>query len=197
VSLCPETLTKIEPAQVTPVTVAEVLRHLHLDGATEHEDDLTDILRDAIDYVEAETDLALCVAKWRWTLDYFPCAWLRLPIRPVLDASIRYRDTAGNWQTVNPTTYRLDGLADPPVLRLNPLGTWPSTYPDSWATVEITLTAGHNGLDQVPSQAKRAILLLAGHWFANREAAADKKVDEVTAFAVANLLGQIAGREVV
>ena len=48
-SLCPETLTKIEPAQVLPVTVAEVLRHLHLDGATEHEDDLTDILRDAID----------------------------------------------------------------------------------------------------------------------------------------------------
>ena len=196
-SLCPETLVKIEPAQVLPVTVAEVLRHLHLDGATEHEDDLTDILRDAIDYVEAETDLALCVAKWRWTLDYFPCATLRLPIRPVLDASIRYRDTAGSWQTVNPTTYRVDGLASPPVLRLQPLGTWPSTYPDSWATVEITLTAGHNGLDQVPSQAKRAILLLAGHWFANREAAADKKVDEVTAFAVANLLGQIAGREVV
>jgi uncharacterized phiE125 gp8 family phage protein len=197
VSLCPETLTKIEPAQLLPVTVAEVLRHLHLDGATEHEDDLTDILRDAIDYVEAETDLALCVAKWRWTLDYFPCATLRLPIRPEMDASIRYRDTAGNWQTVSSATYRVDGLASPPVLRLQPYGVWPSTYPDSWATVEITLTAGHNGLDQVPSQAKRAILLLAGHWFANREAAADKKVDEVTAFAVTNLLGQIAGREVV
>lgn len=195
-SLCPETLTKIEPAQSLPVTVAEVLRHLHLDGATEHEADLTEILAHAIDYVEAETDLALCVSKWRWTLDYFPCAWLRLPIRPVLDASIRYRDTAGAWQTVSSTTYRVDGLASPPVLRLQPLGTWPSTYPDSWATVEITLTAGHHPAD-VPSQAKRAILLLAGHWFAHREAAAERKVDEVTAFAVANLLGQIAGREVV
>lgn len=191
-SLCPETLVKIEPAQALPVTVVEVLRHLHLDGATEHEADLTEILTHAIDYVEAETDLALCVAKWRWTLDYFPCAQLRLPIRPVLDASIRYRDTVGDWQSVDSTTYRLD----PFVLRLNPLGTWPTVSPDSWATVEVTLTAGHHPAD-VPSQAKRAILLLAGHWFANREALLVGSISKELEFSVTSLLSQIAGREVV
>jgi uncharacterized phiE125 gp8 family phage protein len=193
---CPEILDKIEPAQVTPVTVAEVLRHLHLDGATEHEDDLTDILRDAVDYVEAETDLILCPSKWRWTLDYFPCAVLHLPIRPVLGVTrFRYLDTGGSWQTVDSSLYRVDGLAEPPVIRLLPTATWPTTKSDAWGTVEIEMTAGHIGLDRVPSQAKRAILLLCGHWFNYREAQAEKSLGEV-GFSVQALCAQVAGREV-
>lgn len=195
-SHCTELLDKIEPAQVTPVTVAQVLRHLHLDGATEHEDDVTAILRDAIDYVEGETDLVLCTSKWRWTLDYFPCATLYLPIRPVLGVtSFRYIDTAGAWQNVSASLYRVDGLAEPPVIRLLPTSVWPTTKPDAWGTVEIEMVAGHNGLDRVPTQAKRAILLLCGHWFNNREAQAEKSLGDIE-FSVAALCAQIAGREV-
>lgn len=194
---CVDTLEKIEPAQTLPVTVAEVLKHCRLDGMTEHEDELTDILRDAIDYVESETDLTLCVSKYRWTLDYFPSCALTLPIRPVLSASIRYRDTAGTWQTVDEASYQLHGLANPPLLRLNPLNVWPTTQSDVWSAVEIELVGGHNGTDNVPSQAKRAILLIAGHWFVNREALLTGTISKEIELGVSSLLAQIAGREVV
>lgn len=195
-SLCPETLTKIEPAQTRPVSVDDVLRHLRLEGAVEHEADLTHLLDAAIAYVEAESDLVLSVAKFRWTLDYFPCAWLGLPVRPVIDASVRYRDPAGDWQTVDPANYQLAGQANPPVLRLAPRASWPSVDLDSWGAVEITLTAGHHPPD-VPVQAKQAILLLCGEWFANREASVVATVTREMRFAVTALLNQIAGQEVV
>lgn len=195
-SYCAEIIEKIEHAQITPVTAAEVLSHLHLDGATEHEADLTAILRDAIDYVEAETDLVLCPSKWRWTLDFFPGCVLKLPVRPVLGVlRFRYQDTGGTWQDVDPTLYRLDGAASPPVLRLLPNKQWPTVL-ETFGAVELELQAGHNGLEWVPSQTKRAIKLLAGHWFANREAAAEKSLGEI-AFSVSALLAQVAGREVV
>lgn len=196
-SRCVEMLDKLEPAQVFPVSVLEVLRHLRLDGVTEHTDEVTAILRRAVQYVEDESDLQLCSAKWRWTLDYFPCATLRLPLRPVLDASVRYRDTAGDWQTLDPTLYQLSGQASPPVLRLQPRGSWPTTYADSWDAVQIDLTVGHNGAELVPEQAKQAILLLCGHWFINREALSTGSMSKELEFSVSALLAQIAGREVV
>lgn len=52
---------------------------------------------------------------------------------------------------------------------------WPATYGPASVTVE----AGYATPDDVPRSMKQAMLLLIGHWFANRESVSDNTMSEV------------------
>jgi uncharacterized phiE125 gp8 family phage protein len=100
----------------------------------------------------------------------FPCfgRYLELNYRPVVDVTeIAYFDTAGEPQTQasyveTPGRYPY---------RLYPAlnDWWPSVQPN--AGVTVTYTAGYDA-GEVPEALVQAMLLLIGHWFANREAVA-------------------------
>lgn len=52
---------------------------------------------------------------------------------------------------------------------------WPATY----GPASITVEAGYATPDDVPRSMKQAMLLLIGHWFANRESVSDNTMTEV------------------
>ena len=79
--------------------------------------------------------------------------------------SVAYDDAAGAEQTL--ADFRLVEGVDAKLLPA--FGdAWPSTAPGPGA-VRITYTAGY-AADEVPPALDQAVLLLVGHWYANREA---------------------------
>ena len=167
---------------VEPVTLDEARAHLRYE-----EDDENSViesqLRAAREYCERLTGRQFITATWVLKLDVFPSrtqindwyypggGFIRLP-RPPLQSvsSITYIDTAGDTQTLSSDNYDVDTYDE--YARLSPAynESWPSTREDINA-VTITYVAGYGDERQdVPAALRQAILLLAGHWFENREA---------------------------
>lgn len=94
----------------------------------------------------------------------FGCRTIELPIGPVHAVTgIRYLDTSGAEQTIPEGDYSL--LSDGRI-HLAGGAAWPAVFDDPEA-VRITFEAGE---EEVAAPIKQAMLLLIGHWFANREA---------------------------
>lgn len=83
--------------------------------------------------------------------------------------AITYRDEAGADVTLDPgvtTDVRADALG--PFVRLRDGQSWPAT---AWGddAVSVVFIAGYGAPAAVPQAIRHAILLLVGHWHANRE----------------------------
>lgn len=156
----------------TPVSLAELKVHLRVDSADE--DDLIGALLDAAtQHLDGWTGVlgrALVTQTWRQDYDGFgPCQ--RLPLGPVASiTSVTYYDAANASQTLATSVYELltDELGAYVSLKANQV--WPTTYSRS-AAVSVTFVAGTSA-SNVPAPIRQAILLLAGHFYANREAVA-------------------------
>ena len=98
-----------------------------------------------------------------------------LPLRPLQDVTpavqIAYRDSAGTYTYLDAGLYFVTSGTGLP--RLNPLAntTWPvpSLYGHPHA-YRVTILAGHADGSEVPEPIKLGMMLLAAHWYANREA---------------------------
>lgn len=163
----------LETAPATePLTTAEAKAHLRV----EHSDEDTYIdalIKAAREFVEARTDRQLVTATWNITLDGFPCHRrpIKLPKYPTQSVeSITYTDTAGDSQTWDSASYRVDTSREPAVI-LPAVG---ASYPSAIAepgSVTIQVVAGYGAAAAVPEAAKSAMRLLIAHWYENREAA--------------------------
>lgn len=152
----------IDPA-VEPVTLAEAKAHLRLSHAGEDEL-LSGLLRAARQEVERSTGMALVEQGWRLVLDDWPRGnRVALPVHPVREIlSVTVFGSEGEASLLDPAHYQADTLSRParvhfevapaPLRRVN--------------GVEIDFTAGFGeaGTD-VPDLLRRAILLLAAHWY--------------------------------
>lgn len=165
----------VEPA-AEPVTLAEVKAHLRI--AHESEDDLlAGLIRAAREDVERATGMALIEQGWRLVLDDLPdegCVTIaRHPVREIV--SVTAYGTEGEASLVSSGDYQADLASRPSRLvfaqRLSPLRTLNG--------IEIDFTAGFGeaGTD-VPDLLRRAILMLAAHWYEFRTsfAAVDQPV---------------------
>lgn len=86
-----------------------------------------------------------------------------LPCPPLVSVeSIKYLDTLGVEQTLDPSLYQVTSDAVLPAFGK----VWPTIRPDP-ESVKIRFTAGY---ETRPAPIGQARLLLIGHWFANREA---------------------------
>jgi uncharacterized phiE125 gp8 family phage protein len=108
---------------------------------------------------------------------------MELPRPPLLSvSSIKYYDTDGNQQTVSTTLYDVDTTSEPGKVTLGYSDSWPEIQ-DIHHCVEIIFLAGYETVttsaDSVPETVKTAIKMLAGEWYANREEAADYKLNRV------------------
>lgn len=161
------------PPAVEPVSVAEAKNHLRVD--IDNDDTLLAIyITAAREYVEGVVRRALITQTLKAYLNAFPgVSAVALP-RPPLQSitSLVYTDGDGSDSTFDAANYSADIVAQPGRLVLGYNKSWPS--PATLATVNpiaITYVAGYGAAgSDVPSIYRQAILLLAGHWYENREA---------------------------
>lgn len=162
------------PAEM-PVSLAEAKAHLRVDGAGE--DGLIGALILAatqhLDGWSGVLGRCLVTQEWRIVLPRFPVFprdEMRLPLAPVQSATISYFN-GENISTTLASGFDLAGER----LMLSYGSTWPNT---TWRAdaVAVNFVAGYGEPEAVPAPIKQAILLMVGHWFQNREAAADKPV---------------------
>mgnify|MGYP004527398229 CR=1 FL=1 len=152
----------VEPA-AEPVTVADVKAHLRLDHASE-DALIADLIRAAREEVEQATGCAMIEQSWRLTIDRWPATDRVLihkhPVREVLSVTIYGRD--GGAAIIDPATMLLDGRSRPARLHFDQ-----APQPGrAMNGIEVDFTAGFGsaGTD-VPDMLKRAVTMLASHWF--------------------------------
>lgn len=168
-------MTLVTPPTDWPVTLEAAktqCRVLHDDEDTYIEG----LIRAATKYVEQNLSRSIAVQQWKLSLDAFTDAieLLRGPVKSV--ESVQYVDVDGITQTVDDDDYAVDLSNDRRwwVVR-NSATAWPSTM-NAINVVAITYTAGY---DEAPDDIRHAILLLIGHWYSAREAAAEKPAQAI------------------
>lgn len=179
----------VAPA-ITPVSLSEAKAHLRVDG--DDEDSLISALIEAatghLDGYTGILGMALCEQTWRQSFDGIGRC-LRLPIDPVISiSSITTRNSDGQMSTVSSDDYALKVDELGAYVRFKDGYSPPSDLYQS-AAVAVTYVAGYEDTEAVeaepeeeppvlavpatstvPAAIKAAILLLVGHWYANREA---------------------------
>lgn len=163
-----------------PVTLTEAKAQLRLDIA---DDDglLAGYLIAAREYIEGQTKRDLVTKTWDYTIDYgWPVRglrqYIRLPLNPVQSVtSVSYVDEAGVTQTLAANQYtvlsRMTYSAIVPAYDV----TWNTTrrVPDA-VTVRFV-----SGYENCPQDLKLAVMMLAAHWYENRETVSGKAMTEV------------------
>lgn len=170
-------LTRVtEPVQEI-VTLAEVEGQTRLQGQLSAEADTVELMISAVrERAESVTRRALITQVWELTLDAFPVGReaISLPLPPLQSVDfIKYIDTEGNEQTLDPATYRVGKASEPgyakPLYNIN----WPVTLQDS-DVVTVRFTCGYGPIapstsDNVPKAIKQWCLINVANLFENRE----------------------------
>lgn len=164
----------------TPVvTLAEAKAYCRIDG---NDDDsvLVGLIAAATDWVAEETGTTVLPSTLRLTLDSFPTEReLKLPCPPLRDVNvIRYTDDQGTSHTLSSSAYSTNTAARPGRITLNPGQQWPATSGRA-ASVTVEYDAGPSDDRPLSPSLKQAILFTVAHWFEHREAATDRRIDEV------------------
>ncbi len=162
------TLRRTTDAVTEPVLLAEAKAHLRV-TVTDDDDYISALLVAARQMAETELRRALMTQTWTKTLDQFPDA-IRLDYPPIQSVtSVKYFDTAGVQQTMDPADYEVDIQSEPGYI-VPAYGTcWPETLCTINA-VEVVYVAGWTSEDDVPQSIKNWMLLHIGHFYENREA---------------------------
>ena len=186
----PYSLVQTIPPTGDPVSVGDLRADLGLDHGR---DDalLSHAIAAATRWVELTSGRQLVQATWRLGLDRWPTNQLGLgrvdlPRPPLVSvSSVQYVDTAGTTQTWAASNYLVDTASEPG--RIVPAYgiTWPAIRCQPNAIL-ITFVAGYG---TVPETFRRAIRLLACHWYENREAVTVGVTSEELQLSVACLIG--------
>lgn len=159
-------VTRISAPTSTVVTLAEAKAHLYI---SHDDDDATVSL--AIDAATAFIEgpngvgVALLDQSYRLSLDHFPAS-IPLPIWPVKE--VTSITIAG--ETIDPASYSTDTDSNPAAIATKS----PRNLCER-GSVKIEFVAGFGDAADVPADLKQAVLLLVGHFYANREEVGDQK----------------------
>ena len=160
------TITAVTPAADEPVSLVEARQQLS-DPPTEDDAFIGQLIADARAYVENDTGQRLVTQTLEITLNGFPGAGraIRLPVGPVSSIeTISYTDTEGVQQAWSSVLYEYRGRHIRPL----PHVSWPATSA-RWSSVTVRVVVGYGTPSEVPLPIRRAMLLLIGHWYLNRE----------------------------
>ena len=144
-----------------------------------YEDDLLTLLIDAaVGYVEMTTNKTLASKSYTQYCDYFidTIALDHSPLTSV--TSINYIDTDGNSQLLSSSVYSENSASAPSEINLAYGQSWPATR-DVKNAVTIVYSAGYATWTVVPELLRQAVKFLVGHWYMNREAASNIKIEDV------------------
>lgn len=151
-----------------PITLSEAKKQLEISESDDaHDEQLRTAIQEAREQWEADTDSITCYQTLRIKTE--ACIdMLVLPKKPIVSiTSIKYYDTTNTQQTLSTSIYSLDTAKAQ--IRLKYLQVLPSAL-DRWDAWEIIYQSGYSQDGTlVPAIAKRAMLLLVGHYFENRD----------------------------
>ena len=155
-----------------PVTVDELRVHVWTDYNEPGDGLKESLIAAATGHFESITGRKLIKQTWRAYLDDFPFRQpVELPFGRVLNVTrVNWLDASGVDHVVTPFTGYI-----PAIIGENPQlhavgGTWPSGSFFQIDPVRIEFEAGFGAAADVPREIRQAILLLAAHWYENREA---------------------------
>lgn len=170
-----------------PVTLSEAKAHLRVDG-TDEDTLISSLIVAARQYAERYMRRALINQTWRYDADAFEDRIQLWPSPVSSISSVTYVDATGSTVTVSGSDYQADLAAEPAILTPSyAAAVWPIPRASSLGSVRVTFVAGYGAsASAVPTGIKQAILLLIGHWFANREVTSSKTSE--LPFAVSALL---------
>lgn len=154
---------------IEPVTLADAKQHLRIDTDITDDDALVSaLITTARQQAEHRTGRRFGAQTWRRAYDAFPAWSIMLPDPPVTSiVSIKYDDTAGAEQTLDPAAYRLRPHSEPAVIL--PVTTWPATL-DAPGAVRVTYACGIDATDARWAGLRAWMLLAIGTWYHTREA---------------------------
>lgn len=157
---------------VEPVSLTEAKAHLNVTG-TGDDALIGGLITAARELAEGFTRRAFVEQTIELKMDSFPANNypIELPRPPLISiSSITYLDADGTLRTMTATTeYLVNTHSQPGRVYLAYDQSWPTTRTLENA-VTITFKAGYgSAAANVPQRVKQAILLLVGHWYANRE----------------------------
>jgi len=161
-------VVKAVAATRQPLGLAEAKDHLRVDG-TDSDALISGLIDASADHLEEVTGRAFLEASFDLTLDRFPPCILLPKGRVASVTWIKYRDAAGDQQTLDAADYRTD-LASIPARIVPAWGlTWPTTRGEI-ADVTVRFVAGFGAYPAaVPPALRAAALLLLGHLYERRE----------------------------
>ena len=122
---------------------------------------------------------ALITQTWERVMDAFPCdGAVELGMPPVQSiVSVKYAAPDGTEQTLDPAAYSLDPEQVPGWLLPARGYSWPSTL-DTANAVRVRFICGYGANGSfVPQSIKDWMHLHVGHFYCNRKAASDKKLE--------------------
>lgn len=185
-------LKLITPAEVDVVTLAEIKAHVRV----VHNDDdatLTSLVKAAVSHFEVHTGiLGIAFGQQSWELYYdeFPCGSLQIPLPPLISvASVEYLDpVSGLYVVWASSNYSVDAISRPGWVV--PIDDWP-TPKDAVNAVKVTFTAGFGATNAaIPESLRLAVMMLAAHWYQNREGLGSASDMAALPFAVDALVAQ-------
>lgn len=160
-------LTRIAPPAAQPVSAETLAEHLRVTIAapeTDQLDELSRLILAATRHLETRLDMAFIEQSWRWRLTSWADTFL--PLQPVL--SLNSAAVIDNNGVADPAEgVSLDINAARPKLIAD--STWPPIPKGGYAEIEFTAGFGASQED-VPEDLRQAVLLLAAHFYENREA---------------------------
>ncbi|MEW5921571.1 MAG: head-tail connector protein [Bacillota bacterium] len=182
-------LSLVTAPAVEPVDLASAKTHLRVDG-TDEDVLITALITAAREYCEGFQNRACITQTWDLWLDSFPSEdYIRIPLPPLQSvASVKYYGTDNAEYTMAAADYFVDNKSEPGRLVLAYGKSWPSTTLRPVNGIVVRFTAGHGDATNVPQAIKQAMLLLIGHWYANREAVLTGSISKEIEFAVKSLL---------
>ncbi|OJW19365.1 MAG: hypothetical protein BGO49_08530 [Planctomycetales bacterium 71-10] len=169
-------LEVVTPAAVEPISVEEAKAHARI--LTDADDALVGVLcKAARRHVEARCNRSLAVQTYELSLHDMPAhGWpWELPRPPLVSVeSIVVRGPDGSLGAVDPSAYRVV-LGTPGLVA--PVGAWPSAARGP-AAVTVRYVAGWTP-EELPEDARVALLMLVAHWYDRREPVAAGSLSEV------------------
>lgn len=155
---------------VEPVSLAEAKTHCRV-TATDDDAYLTALITVCRKYLEDVCNRSFITQTWDYYLDTFPPYVMLLPRGPLQTVGyVKYTDTAGVLQTLDPAQYVTDNKQEPG--RVQPsynIHQWPVVQPEALSGVQVRFDAGFGAAVDVPDEIKQAIKLMIGHLYENRE----------------------------
>ncbi len=127
----------------------------------------------AREYCEKLCGRAFITQEWDfWLPGWPPANRIRIPFAPLQSVEyLKYTDSSETATTVDPSIYVVQPGATPGELVLRFAQIWPPIVMSPSWPINVRFKAGYgDAASKVPQSIKQAILMLAAHWYENREA---------------------------
>lgn len=155
-----------------PIDLDEVKLHLRVD-IDDDDTYIESLVVVAREYCEGVANHRFITQTWDIVMDAFPgIGTLYLPksLTPLVSVThIKYTDEDDVQSTFSSASYVVDIYSDPARIKLADDANWPSDTLTELNGIEIQIVVGYGDPEDVPQKYKQAIMLMAGHWYENRE----------------------------